>query len=97
VWKESNKRIINNGCVMPMASHFNQANLSGKKHSSQSSPPVLFAPRAAHQHDSLFIIIHWQHRTIPALRLKHRSGGCGTASALPKCSIIHKVLSALLA
>ena len=38
-----------------------------------------------------------QHRIIPALRLKHRSGGCGTASALPKCSIIHKVLSALLA
>ena len=37
-----------------------------------------------------------QYRTIPALRLKHRSGGCGTASALPKYSIIHKVLSALL-
>ena len=30
----------------------------------------------------------WQHRTIPALRLKHRSGGCGTASASPKCSIM---------
>ena len=30
-----------------------------------------------------------QHRTIPALRLKHRSGSCGPASALPKCSIIH--------
>ena len=29
-----------------------------------------------------------QHRTIPALRLKHRSGNCGTASALPKCSIM---------
>ena len=29
-----------------------------------------------------------QHRTIPALQLKHRSGGCGTASALPKCSIM---------
>ena len=29
-----------------------------------------------------------QHRTIPALRFKHRSGGCGTASALPKCSIM---------
>ena len=29
-----------------------------------------------------------QHRTIPALRLKHRSGGRGTASALPKCSIM---------
>ena len=28
-----------------------------------------------------------QHRTIPALWLKHRSGSCGTASALPKCSI----------
>ena len=29
-----------------------------------------------------------QHRTIPALRLKHRSGSCGTASALSKCSIM---------
>ena len=28
--------------------------------------------------------ILWQHRIIPALRLKRRSGGCGTASALPK-------------
>ena len=28
-----------------------------------------------------------QHRTIPALRLKHRSGGCGTASALPKYTL----------
>ena len=27
-------------------------------------------------------------RTIPALRLKHRSGSCGTATALPKCSIM---------
>ena len=33
-------------------------------------------------------LFHRQHRTIPALRLKHRSGGCGTASALPKCSIM---------
>ena len=29
-----------------------------------------------------------QYRIIPTLRLKHRSGGCGTASALPKCSIM---------
>ncbi len=29
-----------------------------------------------------------QHRTIPALRLKHCPGSCGTASALPKCSIM---------
>ena len=37
----------------------------------------------------LYSIIHLrQHRTIPALRLKHRSGSCGTASALPKCSIM---------
>ena len=34
------------------------------------------------------VIYLWQHRTIPALRLKHRSGGYGTASALPKCSIM---------
>ena len=34
------------------------------------------------------ILLFWQHRTIPALRLKHRSGSCGTASALPKCSIM---------
>ena len=34
------------------------------------------------------VIYLWQHRTIPALRLKHRSGGCGTATALPKCSIM---------
>ena len=27
--------------------------------------------------------MNWQHRTNPALRLKHRSGSCGTASALP--------------
>ena len=30
-------------------------------------------------------------------KMLHRSGGCGTASALPKCSIRHPVLSALLA
>ena len=43
------------------------------------------------QHSPILIFHHGslrQHRTIPALRLKHRSGGCGTASALPKCSIM---------
>ena len=30
-----------------------------------------------------------QHRTIPALRLKHRSGGCGTASAAPRSPYQH--------
>ena len=34
------------------------------------------------------VVILRQHRIIPALRLKHRFGGCGTASALPKCSIM---------
>ena len=43
------------------------------------------------------LLFFGQHRTIPTLRLKHRSGSCGTASALPKCSIRHSVLSALLA
>ena len=56
--------------------------------------PRLTAEGFCTQYWKLFL---WQHRIIPALRLKHRSGGCGTASALPKCSIIHKVLSALLA
>ena len=37
---------------------------------------------------STSVVILKQHRTIPALRLKHRSGGYGTASALPKCSIM---------
>ena len=50
--------------------------------------------RFCRDHDIFF---YGQHRTIPALRLKHRSDGCGTASALPKCSIRHPVLSALLA
>ena len=36
----------------------------------------------------LYRVLLWQHRTIPALRPKHRSDGCGTASALPKCSIM---------
>ena len=43
------------------------------------------------QHSPILIFHHAslrQHRTIPALRLKHRSGGCGTASALQKCSIM---------
>ena len=30
-----------------------------------------------------------QHRTIPALRLKHRSGGCGLASAVPRSPYRH--------
>ena len=40
------------------------------------------------RHFLCFQIYPRQHRTIPALRLKHRFGGCGTASALPKCSIM---------
>ena len=36
---------------------------------------------------SLFMSLG-NNRTISALRLKHRSGSCGTASALPKCSIM---------
>ena len=37
----------------------------------------------------IYFVFHFrQHCTIPALRLKYRSDGCGTASALPKCSIM---------
>ena len=48
-------------------------------------PPIQGAKRAA----QIYFVgaILGQHRTIPALWLKHRSGSCGTASALPKCSI----------
>ena len=46
----------------------------------QPSPKIIYNPRTATNLR--------QHRTIPALRLKHLSGGCGTASALPKCSIM---------
>ena len=48
--------------------------------------PIQGAKRAA----QIYFVgaILGQHRTIPALRLKHRSGICGTASALPKCSIM---------
>ena len=34
-------------------------------------------------------LILGQHRTIPALRLKHRSGSCGTASAAPRSPYRH--------
>ena len=40
------------------------------------------------QHTNTLPFYLGQHRTIPALRLKHRSGSRGTASALPKCSIM---------
>jgi len=48
--------------------------------------PIQGAKRAA----QIYFVgaILGQHRTIPALQLKHRSGSCGTASALPKCSIM---------
>ena len=52
------------------------------------------APRQAAEHCSYAVnlpgacLFFGQHRTIPALWLKHRSGSCGTASALPKCSIM---------
>ncbi len=51
-----------------------------------SPTPIQGAKRAA----QIYFVgaILGQHRTIPALRLKHRSGSCGTASALPKCSIM---------
>ena len=45
-------------------------------------------PFKDNQVSNCLLYTSWQHRTIPALRLKHRSGSCGTASALPKCSIM---------
>ena len=37
--------------------------------------------------------ISGQHRTIPALRLKHRSGGCGTSLAVSALRIMRYCLS----
>ena len=41
------------------------------------------APTSSGTSAVFFMTKQRQHRTIPALRLKHRSGSCGTASALP--------------
>ena len=48
----------------------------------------VWCPLPVGRHADAVLRLLWQHRTIPALRLKHRSGSCGTASALPKCSIM---------
>ena len=53
--------------------------------SNSSKPNISRAAQVRRVPPTLFFR---QHRTIPALRLKHRSGSCGTASALPKCSIM---------
>ncbi len=63
--------------------------------------PILYKGKCAFQHAEKksdlyfpvnralhFYVMLRQHRTIPALRLKHHSGSCGMASALPKCSIM---------
>ena len=41
-----------------------------------------------HKNISLLLTFR-HHRTIPALRLKHRSGSCGTASAAPRSPYRH--------
>ena len=53
------------------------------QHAEKKSDLYFPVNRALH-----FYVMLRQHRTIPALRLNHRSGSCGTASALPKCSIM---------
>ena len=64
--------------------------------------PILYKGKYAFQHAEKrsdlyfpvngalhFYVMLRQHRTIPALRLKHRSGGCGTASAAPRSPYRH--------
>ena len=41
-------------------------------------PPLHTLLRERHLFRHIAHFYLWQHRTIPALRLKHRSGGCGT-------------------
>ena len=47
--------------------------------------PRLTAEGFCTQYRKLFL---WQHRIIPALRLKHRSGGCGTSLAVSALRIM---------
>lgn len=56
---------MNNGCVPPTASHFNQVSCSGKKHSSQSSQPILFAPRGRRTSIIFIIIIIILYKLFP--------------------------------
>jgi len=68
--------------VTPAASHFNQVSRSGKKHSDQSSQPVLFAPpRAVHRHYSLFIIIYYFDE-MPLNNQKQRQAKAAAAAKL---------------
>ena len=56
-----------------------------------SSPKIPTTPRQQKMHharQNMRETTLGQHRIIPAEWLKHHSGGCGTASALPKCSIM---------
>ena len=81
----------------PPTNHVQRSQHTARQNSSAVAfTPILYKGKYAFQHAEKKSDL-WQHRTIPALRLKHRSDGCGTASALPKCSIRHPVLSALLA
>ena len=48
----------------------------------------VWCPLPVGRHADAVLRLLWQHRIIPALRLKHHSGSCGTASALPKYSIM---------
>ena len=77
--KKKEERIMNNGCVPPTASHFNQVSCSGKKHSGQSNGPVLFAPpRAAHRHYSLFIIIYYFYKGAYMIDKERLAQKCST-------------------
>ena len=72
----------------PPTNHVQRSQHTARQNSSAVAfPLILYKGKYAFQHAEKKSDL-WQHRTIPALRLKHRSGSCGTASALPKCSIM---------
>ncbi len=67
-------------CLVPAS---RAGRFKNEKQTCEKTMKIRRGPKMQH-----ILLFFGQHRTIPALRLKHRSGSCGTASALPKCSIM---------
>ena len=74
-------------CVIPQRLYAAWCRQVGQEDSKTKKPRKTMKIRRGPKMQYI-LLFFGQHRTIPALRLKHRSGSCGTASALPKCSIM---------
>ena len=76
-------------CVIPQRLYAAWCRQVGQEDSKTKNKPAKKTMKIRREPKMQYILLFFgQHRTIPALRLKHRSGSCGTTSALPKCSIM---------